>query len=487
VQQTVAVPNTRSINPHHFGPLDDQSRPEAVPGALFSGVERFLGKGEIRRRTALWNALAERLGRVCATDEQVLYVAPAIQKVSFLHYMALGVLVQKYHQVVLVLTSRRVLEVLLSFNGKDLAQRTRSYAWGQTAQVKLSFGRLVLKSDDGKTETWQVSRRGDRKLLKLLLPKIQDRLTERPATGGHDWPVLHCSECGGPLATKPTNCAACGAQFRSPRLTAALSMAFPGAGLLYAGHPVLATFDFIGEAFIYVVFAGMLLVASNAADTAAALFFGLFLLALTKAESLHIGHLLVARRPVETLERRSRWKKVAWAGGVVSVLALVVALLGVGLLANPIDRDLDFAGQAAWTGSRNPDEWVSFHDDPAIRSQWYHTDGWTASVFAYPLDPGQSAQGFHDDFVEWETASGNQMLLDDTGLPQGFAGFRIVESVDPGDGPVAVIHYFVNDAQSDDIHQLLMAVDLAELAEAEAAMQELLKQASWIEAVPPGS
>ena len=74
MQQPVAASDTRSINPHHFGPLDDQSRPGHVPGTLFSGVERFLGKGEIRRRAALWEALAERLERVCAADEQVLYV-----------------------------------------------------------------------------------------------------------------------------------------------------------------------------------------------------------------------------------------------------------------------------------------------------------------------------------------------------------------------------------------------------------------------------
>lgn len=485
MQQTVAVPNTRSINPHHFGPLDDQSRTDPVPGTLFSGVERFLGKGEIKRRTALWNALGERLERVCAADEQVLYVAPAIQKISFLHYMALGVLVQKYHQVVLVITSRRVLEFLLDFNGKTIAHRTRSYAWGQISQVKLSFGRLVLKSDEGKTATWQLSRRGDRKLLKLLLPKVQERLTQRPATGGHAWPALHCSECGGPLATKPTNCAACGMQLRSPRLAAALSLAFPGAGLLYAGHPVLATFDFIGESFIFLMFAAMLLVSSTPVDLVGALFFGAFLLFVTKAESLHIGHILVTHRSIETVERRSRWKKFAYAGGGVSILALVIALLGTGALGNPIDRDLDFAPESAWSGTRNPDEWEAFVDDPDIRSQWFHSDGWVASIFAYPLEPGQTAQAFHDEFVQYEAAIGAELLLDDTHLPAGLTGFRVVEQVDAGDGPMAVVHYFVNDAKSDDIHQVLMAVEPTEVADADSAMQNLLARANWIEAAPP--
>ena len=64
-------------------------------------------------------------------------------------------------------------------------------------------------------------------------------------------------------------------------------------------------------------------------------------------------------------------------------------------------------------------------------------------------------------------------------------GFRVVEQVDAGDGPMVVVHFFVNDASGDDIHQVLMAVEPTEVAEAESAMQGLLAQANWIEATPP--
>ena len=50
---------------------------------------------------------------------------------------------------------------------------------------------------------------------------------------------------------------------------------------------------------------------------------------------------------------------------------------------------------------------------------------------------------------------------------------------------MVVVHFFVSDAQSDDVHQVLMAVEPSEVAEAEAAMQSLLAQANWIEAAPP--
>jgi len=230
----------------------------------------------------------------------------------------------------------------------------------------------------------------------------------------------------------------------------------------------------------------MLLVSSSSVDLIGAVIFGAFLLALTKAESLHIGHLLVARRPIETAERRRRWKKIAYAGGGISVLALVVALLGTGALGNPVDRDLDFrVDNSAWVGSRNPDEWEMFSGDPDIRSQWYHSGGWTASVFAYPLDPGQTPQAFHDEFVQYETATGAELLLDDSSLPDGLTGFRVMEQIDAGDGPVIVVHFFVNDTQGEDIHQVLMAVEPTEVAAAESAMRGLLAQAHWIEAAPP--
>ena len=76
-------------------------------------------------------------------------------------------------------------------------------------------------------------------------------------------------------------------------------------------------------------------------------------------------------------------------------------------------------------------------------------------------------------------------MLDDTRLPEALTGFRVVEQVDAGDGPMVVVHFFVNDAKGDDIHQVLMAVEPTEVGDAESAMQNLLAQANWIEATPP--
>jgi hypothetical protein len=484
--QTVTVSNSKPIEPHCLGPLDDQSRLGAETGTLFSGAERFLGRGEIKRRTALWNSLAERIERLCGPDEHVLYVAPAIEKTGIMHYMALGALVQKYHQVALVITDTRVLEFLLEYDGKKLSERARSYSWSQVAEAKLSFGKLVLKPVDGKPVAWHLRKRGDRKLLKLLLPKLNERLHSNRASADQTWAASLCSACGAQLPDKPKQCDSCGTLLRSPGLAATLSLAFPGAGLLYAGHPVLATLDFLGEAIIFVVVASMLLVANNEADVAGALVAGMILLGLTKLESVHVGSVLASRRRTDSPERRARWRRGAMAGGAVSVLALVVAIAGTGLMANGIDRDLDVSdGESAWLGSRDAADWELFVDDPDMRSQWHHEDGWIASVFAYPLDPGQTPETFHQSFVETEHQLGADVLLDDDSLPNGFRGFRIVEQVDSGEEPIVVVHYFVHDPQGDDIHQVLLAAAVDSATEAEYAMRDLLTRANWVDAVAP--
>ena len=74
-----------------------------------------------------------------------------------------------------------------------------------------------------------------------------------------------------------------------------LSLAFPGGGLFYAGRPVFATLDLIGETMLFLVVALALTVSSNVAEGISAASFGVFLLFLTKLESVHLSRVLVRR------------------------------------------------------------------------------------------------------------------------------------------------------------------------------------------------
>ena len=106
----------------------------------------------------------------------------------------------------------------------------------------------------------------------------------------------------------------------------ALSLAFPGAGLLYAGHPVLAVLDLVGELILFLAIALQLLVSGDSVTTQALLVAGVVLLVLTKAESVHVARLMIARGQTEPSGRRERWSRALAPGFIVSVLALAGAV-----------------------------------------------------------------------------------------------------------------------------------------------------------------
>src|SRR5258706_3269193 len=100
--------------------------------------------------------------------------------------------------------------------------------------MKLSFaGRLMVTPSQGKKQSWRLRMRGDKKLVKLLLPKLQARLLPEGSAQAQGLPLWHCPQCGAAVTPHPDSCASCRAIFRSSRMATLLSLAFPGAGLLY--------------------------------------------------------------------------------------------------------------------------------------------------------------------------------------------------------------------------------------------------------------
>src|SRR5262249_27181603 len=148
--------------------------------------------------------------------------------------------------------------------------RLRSFPWASVRDLKLSFGKLALAPAEGKKQTWKLPLRGDRKLLKLLLQRLQPLLLLEGSRSAHGLPLWHCPQCGATGPVNPQACDACHTSFRSTHLAAWLSLAFPGAGLFYAGHPFLATLDFLGEVILYALFLLLMLDNKPGALTAAA-------------------------------------------------------------------------------------------------------------------------------------------------------------------------------------------------------------------------
>ncbi len=479
-------PPTRSINPRHLGPVTKQPAAAGPPPALFPGDLEFLGKGRLRRRAALWSQVSPLLDKILTPGEQILHVAEAMQKVSVFRTMTMGMMVYAYHQVALVLTDKRLIEVLLDTRGKRPESRIRSVPWRALSEMRMRLGQLRLRLSSGKWIAWSLRVRGDRKLISALLPRMTERGLIGGAASAEKLPAVHCPGCGDSFRDEPDRCHACGTLHRSKRLARVLSVAFPGAGLFYLGHPVLGTFDLIGELMLFVFLAVILAVAPDSAAIATGAGMGGFLLLLTKLESLHIGEILSERLRQETDARRERWRKFSMGGAFVSGLALVVIVAATGSLAAKIDRDLDFTRAGSeWYSTREAADSELFPDDPALRSEWIHADGWTVSVFAYPLSLGESFEAMREAFVASEAVAAHSSLREAGDLPPTLSGFRAlqIESAGEDGPPMAYLNYFIYDEEGKDLHQLLMIVPEEETETADQTLRSLLQTASWV--APP--
>jgi type IV secretory pathway VirB3-like protein len=461
-------------DPAFLGPLDEQFAPVTGAVRCFAGEERYLSPRKIAARAKLWAAIRPHLERVLDADETVLHVAPAVHNPRLVEIFGFGVWYVLFFRAALVLTDRRLVEVML--RKPDRADTcVRSYSWGQVKGLKLKWGGLTLKSAQGRTQKWAISERGDRKLLALLLPKIAEQLLPGDIQTPRPVPLWHCPQCGSASAERPSACHHCGVRFRSRGMAAALSLAFPGAGLLYAGHPVLAALDFLGEAAIFLLVAALFLLAGNPADLAVAFTFGLLALLFTKLESAHVASVLVQRTRPE--RDSSRWRAAAIAGAVLSLVLIAGPPLLSGAFANLPDRDLDLsANELGWSGGRNPASW-RFGVDAGQRSEWIRDDGQRLFVFARPLAADESFE---------EVVTALRAEYGEAAVPRTVGGFetlRIVEPrVDSEGGELPWVRWLLYDGEHHDLHTLEAPVFDGDVASLEADLDELLRTADWVSA-----
>lgn len=481
------------IEPELFGPLGDrplaESGGKSSPDDLFPGASKFLNGRQQKARRAQWNAVRPMVRRLLQADEHVVYLAFAQQVPPMLHSVGLGHFVYAYHQVLLVVTDQRIIEALLNFRANGPGTRIRSYPYQRLSDLKLSFGKLVAVPVQGKKQGWRIRVGGDRKLLKLLLPRLQTRLrTEGAGHQAEALPLWHCPQCGASVPAAPESCAGCRTRFRSTRFATVLSLAFPGAGLFYLGYPLLGTLDCLGEITLFMVWLAMMLGSSGAGGIVPALVVGAVLFAITKIESIHVGQVLGARSIPESQGRREWAGKLGLAGGVLSVL-LFAGAFPLAAAARPrLDRDLDLSTEdGAWSGSRRAADWAFYKDDKDARSQWTHKQtGARVTVFAHPQSLLDDQEKFHADYSAEMRREKVGTLVDDGNIPSPFHGFRHVDEMKTKSGQaVAVIAYFLYDADGHDVHQVSLAVPREDAEAGEALVQDFLRHARFIDATAP--
>lgn len=480
------------IEPEFLGPLGDRPLAEMAgkssPDDLFPGAAKYLSARIQRKRREHWNAVRPLVKRILAPGEHILYVAYAQQVPGPLDHVGMGHFVYAYHQVVLVVTDQRIVEALLNFRANGPGTRLRAWSFRSLRELKMRFGKLTARPANGKNQGWRIRMGGDRKLLMLLLPKLQARLLPEGGAHAEPAPQWHCPKCGAGVAPSPESCPGCRTTFRSTRFATMLSLAFPGGGLFYLGHPVLGSFALFGEAMIFLVWIAMLLGAAAGGGPVPALAFGTFLLALIKLQGANVVRVLGKRSIPEPEGRRARAGRMAIAGAALSVL-LTAGAFPLAAAARPrLDHDLDVAGSdSPWHGSRNRSEWKAYGDNTAARSQW--TDARTGAaltVFAYPRSVLDSTADFRHGYMTQMRTQTTRTLVDDTEVPPPFQGFRHAGEIRTKDGgDVALMSWFLDDAEAHDLHEVRIVVPIEDAEAASDLVEDFLRQAKFVDAITP--
>lgn len=486
------TPRPRRMNPEALGPLADRplSETPGKPGVpeIFPGATKFLAARHQKKRQEQWNAVRPIVERMLKPEEQLLFVAHAMQVPPTFDALALGAMALPFHQVVLALTDSRIVEVMLDLRGKKAGTRVRSFPLTGVRDLKMSWGRFTLVPAAGKKHAWRVPLRGDRKILTAIFARLKPRLLPEGTAHAAAVPLWHCPKCTAVVPREPESCASCRTGFRSKKLASILSIAFPGAGLFYAGHPFLATMDFLGEIFLFGLF--LILTLQAAPERIGfALGFGAFMFFLTKFESVHLSRIMTARSRPESDARRSGFGRFALVGGLASVLLVGGSLPLAGKARPVLDQDLEGpSSETGWSGSRDRATWTAFAKDRTARSQWHDEDGFRLTLFAYPQSVLSSPDDLRVELRRSFDQEGATLIADDEEIPEPFQGFRMITLVpDPEDTgqTFMVINYFVVDSGNDDVHQVVAAAVQEEGSEAEERVRDFISGAHFIPATPP--
>lgn len=462
-------------HPERLLALADPQRPATTPPALFAGEEKFLSRRKIAKRQSLQEQAWEAFARVREDGEELLYLAPAYQIPPFLHLLGLGAWWVYFHHVALFVTDRRLVEVELGLRGRGLGTRVRSLPLGELGRLRLRGRTLEARGSKWRRYRWTIRLRGDRRLLKQLVPKLAEgRVGATPA----ETPVVsHCPSCGHGERRLGLRCRGCGTSFRSRRLAAGLALAFPGAGLFFAGHPLLALFDLGGELLLYALGCLMVLQASDTVELAASLAVLGFFLLMTKLESVHLATVLVDRTKPIGARRASAWRTFGLVGAALSAVAVGVPLLFAGELAPTVERDLELAVGGEWEVQRTAAEWLG--DEQDKRAEWHGPRGEVVEVRAYPLS---SLETF-DDFT---LGFGSELTAALEPFESGsLAGVRAVERIDFGDDPFDRLIYALYDPEGHDVHVVTLDSEIGAAIEAQREVEDLLLRGRWVEAGGP--
>jgi hypothetical protein len=195
-----------------------------------------------RKRMELLNRLAPVLRRMLAGDEVVTFVAQGTVNLWW-EQLFMGAWAQAINRTALVLTSKRLL--MIHLHGNAPKSYVNQVSRGAIKKIGAGIGSLSVKLGSGSIVLSGVPGVDKKALKQHLSPAPR-------AQGGRQ---LLCPKCYSLHMAHTTACARCHAGFKSPWVAALRSGILPGLGDFYLGHHLLASFELLGSAMLWLFIA----------------------------------------------------------------------------------------------------------------------------------------------------------------------------------------------------------------------------------------
>lgn len=446
---------------------------EEEPSRLFPGDDAYFSERQLQQHERLWTACQPILERVLGDDEVILCVAPALRKPPIGVRAAFAFLWHGFFRTALVLTDRRLVEVLLDGRGRRPQGRVWSLPWSQADTVVMSGRTLAYRSAGGPLHRWWLPGRSDRELVRELVPRIDDQLVPGEVPVPRPVPVRHCPSCAGAAVRESVRCGACGAWLTTAATAGWLGLALPGLGLWYAGQRLLALTSVALEAGLVVWGVSRLLQAESLAVGLRATAVALAALVVVRLESVALSRILGARTRVVASPRR--WRTAGWLGAGLTVVVVAGAVLLGGQLANRVDRTPDFAGnQIGWVSAEVDSidlGALTGVDRTDIRSAWWRGDGPILVVRSTTVPSEATFAGFAR---SWRSGVGGEA----TPESEVIAGLECVRLSWIEDGR-QVVEWLVSDQGHRDVHVLTVVALPGTRADVERDLATLLRSVEW--------
>lgn len=207
-----------------------------------------VSKPRIEKRQRKLASKLPPLERFLEPDERVLKLTTGCSPTPLLEQLTMGWIVFYINRALLVFTDRRILHVPTTpgFRYRDSIAEIR---YSDCKDIRVRARLMFVEYHGGNKERFLGLAGPERRWIKEFCKSL--RFDEQPASEGSRAASKRrhlCPGCTSPLEDEIYECRSCRLPFKDLGTAIRLSIALPGGGYFYTGHPFLGIGDFLVEA-----------------------------------------------------------------------------------------------------------------------------------------------------------------------------------------------------------------------------------------------